>query len=173
MKNAWVPVGILILSIGGATADDSQTPPQILFSADFENGATGWTPGGDGDVGITEYKGNHSLKMTRQATATATVQTQGVSTVSIEGAFAAYKLTSHDKCIGEYSIDAGTNWTAFVSVGSDQADGIALHKGHASDIDVSHTPQILVRLRAQLSPADAACWGDNIMVTGKRPSSSG
>lgn len=154
----------LLACIGG-----SAWAADTLFSADFEDGDTSaWQISGAGDAQVTVYAGNHSLRLTRQETATTTVNTDGYATISITASFAAYRLGMHDACVAEWSLDDGKTWKSVTTVHPGQDDGISLRRGAASKIALNHAPHLLVRLRSQLSDPNAACWGDNVAVMAER-----
>ena len=155
-------IGLLAVS-GQAVAAPA---PENLLHADFEDqDLRAWRLGGDGDARVTAYAGNHSLRLLGGAEAITTVGTAGYSTVSIAAAFAAYRLAPHDLCVAEYSLD-GKRWRAVVTVRPGQDDGIALHPGQARNLALQGAASITLRLRAQLSDPQGACWADNIDVLG-------
>ena len=141
---------------------------ETLFNADFEDGdISAWQTGGAGDARVTVYAGNHSLRLLNAAQATATVNTDGYGALTIKASFAAYRLGPHDLCVAEYSIDDGKHWKAVTTVRPGQDDGLTLRAGVAN-VASSHAPHVLVRLRAQLSDPNGACWGDNVSVAAER-----
>ena len=150
-------------------AATTRAPPTVLFSADFEDGSmAAWQTGGEGDVSVTAYRGNHSLHLTGIAWATAGVDVAGHASVTIRAAFAGYRLGPHDLCVAEYSLDAGKTWRPAASLRPGMDDGVTLHRGSAAGVKLSGASQLTLRLRAQLSTPDAACWADNIAVEAER-----
>ncbi|MFI4935996.1 MAG: serine hydrolase domain-containing protein [Caulobacterales bacterium] len=146
---------------------------ETLFSTDFQKGsAAGWAPGGQGDVRLTSYAGNVSLRLQDHAEALAEIDTKGAGAVTIKASFAAYLLGPQDACVAEYSTDEGRDWTVFLTVGKAQADGVTLRPGRALHVDVNQTRTLEVRLRASLSIAGASCWGDDISVAAERGAAS-
>lgn len=167
MKRCWSIVAGILLSI--AALGGAQAAPETLFSSDFQNDTiAGWVPGGKGGIEVTNYQGNYSMHMTGHAEAIATVKTDGFASVTIAASWAAYKLTPHDKCAAEYSLDAGKSWEEVTTLRPGRDNGVSMYPGHTGAIDVSKAPVLLVRLRAQLSVGDASCWGDAVSVTGER-----
>ncbi len=162
MTRAWIAIAAIALLFGSASAD-------TLFATDFQSGKSEpWTARGKGDVRLTTYAGNVSMRLMDHAEAIASVKTAGVARVAIEGSLAAMKLSAGDGCFVEYSTDNGTSWKTVLTVGAAKADGLTLHSGHAGEVDVSATPALLLRLRASLSLADGACWGDAISVNAEQ-----
>ena len=90
----------------GVTA--AQAEP--IFSETFQDGdASGWAPSG-GDVRLTTYADNVSMRFTRRAAAVASVSTSGFSDVAIAASFAALDLEGEDYCLVEVSADGGRTW---------------------------------------------------------------
>jgi len=138
-----------------------------IFVDDFQDGrADGWGAAGAGDVRLTTYQGNVSLRFTRQASATAVVSTEGFSQVSVAASLAALSLGADDACIAEVSADAGASWREIITLRDGKDDGVTLVRGEAAAPEGDNTPRLLVRFRARGGP-DAQCWGDAVVVTGR------
>lgn len=161
MKLAGLLFAITLLSASAAQAE-------TLFLDDFQDGnADGWGAAGSGDVRLSKYYDNVSLKLTGKASATAQVSTSGFINVTVTFSFAASALGTGDACIGEVSADGGTNWTELYRVVRGQDDAVTLHSGSGTAPGLDNNPRILVRLRAGNS-AGATCWADNIKVAGRK-----
>ncbi len=143
-----------------------------LFATDFQNGkAEPWAARGQGDVRLTTYARNVSLRLTGHAEAIATVS---VARPREDGRDRALKLAAFhldapaDGCFAEYSADGG----ASLDNGSDdrRRQNPMASTSYSGRVDARSTlsrksPTLLLRLRASLSKTDGACWGDAISVT--------
>ncbi|HQR88321.1 MAG TPA: hypothetical protein PLH31_03455, partial [Caulobacter sp.] len=100
-----------------------------VFVDDFQDGkADGWSATGSGDVRLTTYGDNISLRVTGGATAATTVSTRGFVRVSVAGSLAAMGLVRTDACLIEVSPDAGANWQTVVAVRDGEDDGVTLKR---------------------------------------------
>ena len=137
----------------------------VLFRADFQNGrTTGWGATGSGDVRLSSYAGNISLRLTAPAAAVATVSAKGYKDIAISYAFAATGL-SDGACQGEVSTDGGQSWTSLFRIDRGQDDGVTLHTGGGAVPDGADK---ILRIRLQAAGQGGTCWADNIVVTGTR-----
>lgn len=158
MRRAASVAAALAIFAGSAGAE-------TLLNEDFQNGkADGWAA--SGDVRLSDYQGNISLKLTGRASASRMISTQGYKSIRVTISFAALSLRGVEACIGEVSGD-DANWTQILRVGHGRDDGITLHSGTGTAPDLDDNPKVVIRLRAQ-SPSGGTCWADNIKVTGSR-----
>lgn len=158
---------IILPAIMAALFMASSAHGEILLNETFQSGeTTGWTAGGSGDVRLSSYQGNVSLKLTGQSLAQREVSTKGYGAVSITLSFAAQGLRGVDACIGAVSADNGQNWTEILRVGNGQDDGLTLHSATGTAPGLDDNPNILIRLRAQAKDG-GTCWADNIRVVGR------
>jgi len=154
-------LGALSLLFVVASAD-----AQTLFSEDFQDGnADGWRSAGKGDIRLTTYAGNVSLRLTRSANALIALKVEGPEQVRISASFAAMNLEQTDACIAEASTSGGKKWTEVLRVKDGADDGLALYTGSAIlDTKSKGGPPLLIRLRAAGNQKDDTCWADNITV---------
>ncbi len=83
----------------------SSAHAETIFSDDFQNGTTAtWGASGKGDVRLTTYAGNISMRIMTGGTALATFSTLGAKKISVTLSFAALSLGS-GACIAEVSAD--------------------------------------------------------------------
>ncbi len=137
-----------------------------LLNEDFQDGnADGWAASGNGDVRLSDYQGNISLKLSGKASATRGLSTTGFTNVTVSFSFAALSLRGVEACIGEVSADSGTSWSEILRVGRGQDDGLTLHSATGTAPGLDDNAQILIRVRAQ-SQGGGTCWADNIKVAG-------
>ncbi|MBU4435615.1 MAG: hypothetical protein KKC14_14530, partial [Alphaproteobacteria bacterium] len=69
-------LGAILLTAAIALAAPALAGP--IFADDFQDGqADGWGAAGAGDVRLTTFQGNVSLRLTRRAVATTSVSTRG------------------------------------------------------------------------------------------------
>ncbi len=145
------------------TSADAQT----LFAEDFQDGnADGWQSAGKGDIRLTTYDGNVSLRLNRSASALIGLNIEGPEQVRISASFAAINLEKTDACIAEASTSGGKKWTEVLRVEDGADDGLTLYTGSAIlDTKTKGGPPLLIRLRAAGNQKDDTCWADNITVT--------
>lgn len=137
-----------------------------VFVDDFQDGqADGWGATGAGDVRLTTYGDNISLRVTGGATAATTVSTRGFVRVSVAGSLAAMGLGRDDACLIETSTDAGGAWQTVVAVRDGDDDGVTLRRGALTPPGADDNPRLLVRVRA-VGDKRATCWADAVTVTG-------
>ena len=138
-----------------------------LFRADFQDGKTGgWSATGSGDVKLTSYQDNISLKLTGPVAAIAAVSTAGYANIYVSYSFAASDLADGDACLGDVSPDGGRTWQTLFRIGRGQDDGVTLHHGGGSVASIDDDKDVRIRVRA--ASHGGICWADNIMVTGRR-----
>ena len=148
------------LSVGAAEAE-------TVFHADFQNGKTdGWGAAGSGDIRLSSYAGNISLRLTGPVAAIAPVSTAGYADVSVSYSFAASGLGGGGACLGEASTDGGRTWQTLFRIGRGQDDGVTLHSGGGTVPGGDNDPAFRLRVRA--ATRGGTCWADNITVTGHR-----
>lgn len=144
-----------------------------IFVDDFQDGkADGWGATGSGDVRLTTYGDNISLRVTGGATAVTTVSTRGFGRVSVAGSLAAMGLARTDACLIEVSPDAGANWREVVAVRDGEDDGVTLKRASVIATGADDRAGVLIRVRA-LGGRQAACWADSLTVTGERSIAEG
>lgn len=138
---------------------------ETIFEDDFQDGeADGWGQAA-GEVRLTTYAGNVSMRLTQGGVAVLALDTSGYSGIAASGAFAALSLGRDGRCVAEVSADDGTSWTAFHAIGKGQDDGVTLHRGETAVPALDDKPRILIRLSVQ-GGGDATCWADDIRITG-------
>jgi Beta-lactamase len=157
----------IALSALAALALAACAQAQTLFNEDFQDGnADGWQSAGKGDIRLTTYAGNVSMRLTRSASALIGLKIEGPSRVRISASFAAMNLEKKDACIAEASTNGGKDWTEILRVEDGADDGLSLYKGSAVlPTKVKGGPLLLVRLRVAGNQKDDTCWADNITIT--------
>ncbi|MFT3809602.1 MAG: hypothetical protein QM698_06750 [Micropepsaceae bacterium] len=147
------------------TAGALAAPAEVLFEDGFQDGeADGWG-GLGGELGLTTYEGNVSLRLRKGGIAVLALNTEGYTGITASGAFAAMNLAPDDFCIAEVSGDDGASWTPFLTIADGQDDGVTMHRGEAAVSQIDDRPRAMIRLSAKGS-ADATCWADTIRLTG-------
>ncbi|MEM6832723.1 MAG: serine hydrolase [Pseudomonadota bacterium] len=142
---------------------------QTLFSEDFQDGdANGWTAGGKGDVQITNYQGNYSLRITRSAFAAIGLNVQGPDELAISVSFAAAELEKKDACRAEASNDGGKTWQVLHEIKDGEDDGFSLYTGGGRIKSPQDAP-LFLRLRADANGDNDTCWADNITIRAVQP----
>jgi hypothetical protein len=135
---------------------------QTLMSETFQDGDTaGWS--GEprrGDIRLTEYAGNISLRLERDASATIRLAASP-GRYSIATDFAADNLEGKDGCVLEASVSGG-DWIELGRISDGQDDAISLHAVFAT-IDVP-ADRLAIRIRANANAANDTCWADNVRV---------
>ncbi len=144
-----------------------RTHAEVLFSSDFQDGkTTGWSAVGKGDVRLTSYAGNVSLRLARGAMAVAMVSADRYHDVTITLAFAAQNLGPGGACVAQVSLDAGHHWREIWRLPYGSDDGVSLRRGGGLVDDLAGQARILLRVQnAGLRP-QALCWVDDISVVG-------
>ena len=141
---------------------------QTLFSDDFQDGDTqNWQGNpGKGDIRLTRYKKNVSMRLQRDAFAVTLIPTKIFDTINVSVEFAAENLKSKDYCILETSF-GGDAWAEIGRVGDGQDDAISLHKISGLAPKAAGHKLLAVRLRISANKDSASCWADNLRVSGK------
>ena len=125
MRRIWL--GGVALTATLTLATSALSAP--IFIDDFQDGqADGWGAAGTGDVRLTTFQDNVSLRLTGSATATTSVSTAGYGQVTIAASLAALSLGRNDACIAEVSTDRGATWREIISVRAGADDGVTLHR---------------------------------------------
>jgi len=145
---------------------------QTLFTEDFQDGdAKGWSAGGKGEVQISQYQGNYSLRLTKSAFAAIGLSVRGPEDIAISGAFAAAGLEKKDACRLEASTDKGQTWQLLHSIKDGQDDSYTLHTG-GGRIKTPDAGPLFLRLRVDGNGKDDTCWADNILIRAVAPQSA-
>ena len=156
-----------ILGLGAVLAlvTVAPAPAAPLYHQDFQTGvAPEWAASGDGDVRLSTYAGNVTMKVAGHARSRTVISTAGRRAVVLRFAIAAQGLTGDDGCYAEASADGGASWLTALAVRKGQDDGATLIGGAFSDPSLDDRPGVILRFRADLSRPEAACWGDNVDV---------
>lgn len=138
---------------------------QAPLVEDFEAGlGSDWRgSAGRGDIQLTEYSGNHSLRLRRNAWAARVVPLDGRGDVQVSVSFAALDLEGDDACLLETS-DNGDDCTELGRIGPGQDDGMTLHRVGGALVESPAGDWIAVRLRAAGNTLNDTCWADNLRV---------
>lgn len=138
---------------------------QAPFSDDFESGLGERWRGdpGRGDIQLTEYAGNHALRLRRNAWAATVVPLGRRQGIRIATAFAAHDLEGEDACLLEVSLD-GETWQEAGRIADGQDDGISLHRIGMALPDAGGRDWIAVRLRIDGNASNDTCWADDVRV---------
>ena len=141
---------------------------QTLFSDDFQDGDTGNWKGnaGKGDIRLTRYKKNISMRLQHDAYAIIILPTKNYKDIFLSVDFAAENLKSKDYCILETSI-GGDKWTEIGRVSDGQDDAISLHNIFGKAPKAVGLEFLAVRLRISAGKDNASCWADNVRVSGR------
>ena len=143
---------------------------QTLLDETFQSGELGTWRGdpGRGDIQLTEYAGNYSIRLRRDAWAGRTIQgtVEAGETLVVSADFAANGLEKSDACLLEFSA-GGQPWVTIGSVGDGQDDGVTL-TGVAGDI-AGPLSQMAVRVRSGGNAINDTCWADNIRAVRQVP----
>ncbi|OLF75243.1 hypothetical protein AWH62_05300 [Maricaulis sp. W15] len=152
-------LGLLLWLMSGAA--HAQSP----LSEDFEAGLDeAWRgAAGRGDLLLTEYDGNHSLRLRRDAWTARVVPLDGRGDVHVSVSFAALDLESDDACLLEISSD-GELWQEVGRVVDGQDDGLTLHRVGGVLVDPPSGDRVAVRLRVLGNTLNDTCWADNLRV---------
>jgi len=138
---------------------------QAPLVEDFETGlGADWRgSAGRGDIQLTEYSGNHSLRLRRNAWAARVVPLGGRGDVRVTVSFAAADLEGDDACLLETS-DNGEDWQELGRIGVGQDDGMTLHRVGGALTALPAGDWIAVRLRVLGNTLNDTCWADNLRV---------
>lgn len=152
----YVLLAAALMAPGSAAAEE-------LFRSDFQQGsADPWRAAGAGDVRLTSYEGNVSMRLTAGASARVTVPVAGKRALYVKAKIAAEGLDDTAACVVEASRDEGRSWRPVLSIGKARADAVTLWPGGQALEDGEGG--LLLRLSAQ--GTRATCWFDEIAVTG-------
>ena len=130
------------------------------FTEDFETGQDGWVIGGSGDSGVVNKAGSKTLNLAKTATATVSVNTSGLSDVTISMDMIAASLESADSCVAE--AQGSGNWITIGTLNNGQ-DGSDRYPVSASHYTFDNTT-VSLRLRAAGNINSDDCYYDNITV---------
>ena len=164
---------LAILLLLAAFVSIAPAHAQRLLNENFEDGLSASWRGnpGKGDIRLTEYAGNHSLRLTRNAWAARIVALpEGTKIVGLSALFAADNLEPGDACLLETSFD-GKAWTEQGRIGHTQADSVTLHPVSAQ-ISVVGKGWVALRLRMDGNASNDTCWADNVAVDAVRDPSA-
>ena len=165
----WLATAVFACALAAPAAH-----ADTLFSDDFQDGEpAGWSIVGDGDVQLTRYADNVSMRLAGPATAVTALSTAGYGNVRVSVALAAAGLSPQDACIVDVSVDRGATWVEVFRIGDGQDDGVTLHRGDASAAVLSDARQVVLRVRAAGKGKDLTCWVDDVAVVGERPAEPG
>ncbi|MFN4178002.1 serine hydrolase [Phenylobacterium sp.] len=160
--------GAAVIAVVAASLAAGPVGAGTIFADDFQSGkAPAWRAGGAGDVGLSTYQDNVSLKVSGGAFAQASVDATGFERVWVGARLAGLGLRRDDACLAEVSADQGASWRPVLAIGAERADGETLHRGGYGDRELDGRP-LLIRIRAAGAPG-ALCWADDIQVEGDRP----
>lgn len=141
---------------GAASAEE-------LFRSDFQQGvAAPWRAAGSGDVRLTSFQGNVSMRLSAGASALAAVNVEGRRSLYVNAKIAAEGLDDNALCSVQVSRDEGMSWITVSSVGAPRADAVTLWAGGIALADSDAT----LLLRLAVRGKQATCWFDDIAVTG-------
>lgn len=144
-----------------------------IFSENFQDGdANGWAPSG-GDVRLTTYAANVSMRFTRSAAAVAGVSTRGFTGVTVAAAMAAYDLEGDDYCLVEASGDGGQTWIEVLRLRDGEDDGVTLKRNAIRDPRLDNAQRLLIGARVSGNADNDQCWLDDVRVSGDRSGGGG
>jgi hypothetical protein len=160
----------VILAASVTLAAGASAHAAELYRQDFQKGsAPEWAAFGMGDVRLSAYEQNVSLKFAGRAGAQLALSTAGRHDVVVRARIAASGLKPEDGCYLEASGDEGAHWIEALVVRRGQDNGVRFVDGAFADPRLDDRSRLLVRFRADLSRPDAACWGDDVRVSGDAP----
>lgn len=141
---------------------------ETLVDEDFQDGkADGWGGTGEGDLRLTTFEKNVSMRLQKRAAAITKLSTEGYTNITVAVSFAAMSLEGSEDCIAEASADNGTTWTKIFSIGQAQADGISLHRGTGTAPGLDNNAGILLRFSVRGDDDSDTCWFDDVKVSGE------
>jgi hypothetical protein len=144
-----------------------------IFSEDFEDGdAAGWAPSG-GDVRLTQYAGNTSMRLSGRAAVVTATSTRGYSGVAVSAALAANDLETGEYCLVEASADGGHTWMQVLRVDDGADDGVTLHTGALRHRSLDNAERVLIGARVVGNQDNDQCWLDNVRVAGTAVTDAG
>ncbi len=143
---------------------------ETLYSQDFQSGqAPEWAASGRGDVRLSVYGKNVSLKFAGRSSSRVMVPTGDRRAIVVRARIAAMDLAPADACFAEVSADQGASWLTVLSVRHGQDDGVSLVGGAFASPALDGRAKLILRFRADLSRPGGACFGDDVSVTGDAP----
>ena len=157
---AYLIASLACLTVGQARA-------QVILQDDFQDGeADGWTVNpGRGSIDLTEYGGNISMRMTRDASAFRPIDISDVKRVTISADFAAQDLEGADACLLEFSED-GAAWIEIGRIEDSADDGLSLHSV-SKLVELSGASSTgFLGARIKGNAGNDVCWLDNVNVFG-------
>lgn len=158
MRALAIAITLLLAMPSGATS---------LLEEDFEDGKTeGWAIRGEGDVRITVYAGNKSLRLQKRAEALTAFSAGGQQNIAVAARLAALDLEPGEACVLEASADRGKSWFEAGRVRDGQDDGVTLWAVGARIPELANTDPVFVRVRAEGNAEDDSCWADAVRASG-------
>ena len=137
------PVFILAATLLSVT---SPALAERLYFQDFQKGsAPEWAAVGAGDVRLSAYEGNISIKFAGTARTQTEVRTTGRASVVIRTKIAAQGLSDRDSCAAEASVDGGTHWLTVLTARHGQDSGVAFVEGAFADPRLDDKAHLLIR----------------------------
>ena len=161
-----IVIGFLVFLLPTAPASAEQ-----ILLADFQSGtAAGWIARGSGDVRVTQYQSNYSLRLQSRAEALTAFRGTDKVNIAVSAQIAAQGLGPRDACLVEASADKGLNWFEIGRVEKGQDDAVTFYNRRAIVPALAGADPAYIRLRAELNNTDAACWFDTILADGRAES---
>jgi len=158
-------LAMLAVACAMACAEVPSAVAETLFSDDFQDGESdGWRALGEGDVRLTTYAGNVSLRLSRRAEALVAVSAEGYADITVSLAFAADGLGRRESCVAEISWDDGVSWREVYRIGHAEADAVTLHRGSAQVDEAADAARLVLRVRVEGNRDDDICWADDIRI---------
>ncbi|HMN54485.1 MAG TPA: hypothetical protein PKC32_09885, partial [Sphingopyxis sp.] len=146
-----------------ALAAPGSVSAEELLHSDFQQGAADpWRAVGAGDVRLTSFEGNVSMRLTAGASAEVAVPVDGKRRLYATVKIAADALGDDAACAAEASRDGGATWAPILSVGKARADAVTLWPGGQALAEGDGG----LRLRLSARGKRATCWFDDVGVTG-------
>ncbi|MBP2444187.1 serine hydrolase [Rhizobium leguminosarum] len=141
-----------------------------IYRQDFQDAtAADWAASGRGDIRLSDYQGNISLKFAGHAQSLVSVEAKGLRNVIVRSKIAALGLGPADGCYAEVSPDDGATWLTALSVHKGQDSGTAQVSGAFANPRLDGRAKLFLRFRADLSQRNATCWGDDVAIIGDAP----
>ena len=155
----WPALLLLLVAAPAAAAS--------LMRDDFQRGdATGWSARGEGDVRVTVYADNKSLRLQDRAEALTAFPALGHHHIAIAARIAAADLEPGEACILEASGDKGLSWFEIGRVDDSRDDGVTMYAVGAEVPALADREPVYVRARAAGNDATDSCWFDAVRATG-------
>ncbi|MBJ6981865.1 choice-of-anchor D domain-containing protein [Luteimonas sp. MC1572] len=151
--------GSVVVSLALGLALSATARASTVFAVDFAGGIAGWATSGSVDA----YQG--TLRLRGAASATRAISTAGYSAVRAEFTISAGSLESNEFCHAEVSTNGGGSWTAVLTLGNGQDNGIPYTAG-ASPAGIDNSTQVLLRLRGSGTTTGDYCYGHAVVVSG-------